>query len=111
MLEIKLGPWRAIQADTLGRTSIGWQPGMSAGQCWLAGRAFWKFKADRAFSEREVRIVNSDGEVLVVGTIDGLLRHGDRFEIVGTPIEGHPLTGTVLPEADRSRSQNPIRYV
>ncbi|MBW0273565.1 hypothetical protein ATM97_26155 [Nocardia sp. MH4] len=39
---------------------------------------------------------------------DRLLRHGDRFEIVGTPIEGHPLTGTVLSEADRSRSQNPL---
>ncbi|MEU7769433.1 hypothetical protein AB0B25_30710 [Nocardia sp. NPDC049190] len=75
MLEIKLGEWRAIQTDALGRTSVGWQPGMSAAQYWLAGRAFWKFKADRAFAEREVRVVNAAGEVLVVATIDGLIRH------------------------------------
>ncbi|MGW0006079.1 hypothetical protein ACWDT6_19845 [Nocardia grenadensis] len=111
MLEIKLGEWRAIQIDTLGRTSVGWRPEMSMDQCWLAGRAFWKFKADRVFAEREVRVVNAAGEVLVVGSIDGLIRHGDRFEIVGEPIEDHPMTGTVLPEAERSRSQNPIRYV
>ena len=64
-------------------------------------------KASRAIEEDEVRIVDPAGIILAVATMRGLIKHGNRLEVVGDLLEGDPRVGT---EVELSKSQNPISY-
>jgi hypothetical protein len=115
VLEIKLGDYREVgegeELFPLERTAIGWQEGMTPQQAWESARGVWKLRPDRAINEQEVRVVNRHGEIVAVANLRGLIRHDDRFELVGDLVEDDATIGSVLDEAERSRSQNPVRYI
>ncbi|UKY47399.1 hypothetical protein [Streptomyces inhibens] len=110
MLQIQIGAERAADADDgLGRTDIGWRPGMSEHEAWEAGRGIWKFNADRALSQNEVQIINTEGTVLAVATITGISKRGDRYALEGDLLHGDPRVGKPTPSPHLSR--NPITYI
>lgn len=107
MLQIKLAHQQKVTNDPLGRDVVGSVPGMSEEAAWEAGRGCWVMKASRAIDEEEVRIVDPAGTVLAVATMRGLIKHGNRLEIVGDLLKGDPRVGT---QVELSKSQNPISY-
>ncbi|MCM0618349.1 hypothetical protein MOD31_20185 [Paenarthrobacter sp. TYUT067] len=110
MLQIKLAEQRKVDPteDPLGRSTVGATPGMSEREAWEAGRGCWVMKASRAIDEDEVRIVNPSGTILAVAKIRGLIKHGNRLEVVGDLLTGDPRVGTTV---ELNRAQNPISYV
>jgi len=109
MLQIQVGPaYTAPDDDTLGRTTIGWRPGMTEAEVWEASRGVWKFKADRALAQNEAQIVNTTGTVLAIATITGISKHGDRYALEGTLLLGDPRVGR--PTATPHLSRNPVAY-
>ena len=111
MLQIKIAAHQSVdpEQDQMGRTWVGYTPGMSEEDAWEAGRGCWVMKASRAIDEDEVQIVNSKGTILAVATMRGLIKHGNRLEIMGDLLKGDPRVGTVASHV--SKSQNPISYV
>ncbi|MCX4853712.1 hypothetical protein [Streptomyces canus] len=110
MLQIQLGPERpAPPDDSLGRSTIGWRPGMTEEEAWEAGRGIWKFKADRALAQDEVQIIAPEGLVLAVATITGITKHGDRYALEGVLLRGDPRVGQ--PTGTPHSSRNPVAYV
>lgn len=110
VLQIQLGAERPAGADDgLGRTTIGWRPGMSEEEAWQAGRGIWKFNADRALSQEEVQIINTDGTVLAVARITGISKHGDRYALEGELLYGDARVGRPTPCPHLSR--NPVTYI
>lgn len=110
MLQIQLGAERPAGADDrLGRATVGWHPGMPEDEAWQAGRGVWKFNADRALSQDEVQIINTDGIVLAVAKITGISKHGDRYALEGDLLCGDPRVGRPTPSPHLSR--NPVTYI
>ncbi|WP_432245737.1 hypothetical protein ACRB8A_05000 [Arthrobacter sp. G.S.26] len=107
MLQIKLGNKQDVQNDPLGRTWVGAEANMSESAAWEAGRGCWVMKASRAIDEDEVRIVDPAGTILAIATMRGLIKHGNRLEVVGDLLEGDPRVGD---RVELSKSQNPISY-
>ncbi|MFJ8955206.1 hypothetical protein ACIRO1_34450 [Streptomyces sp. NPDC102381] len=110
MLQIQLGAERpADPDDSLGRTTLGWHPGMGEEEAWQAGRGIWKFNADRALAQDEVQIINTEGTVLAVAEISGISKHGDRYALEGDLLHGDPRVGRPTPSPHLSR--NPVTYI
>ncbi|MFF4603492.1 hypothetical protein ACFY12_12175 [Streptomyces sp. NPDC001339] len=110
MLQIQIGAERAADPDDrLGRTTLGWRPGMSEDDAWVAGRGIWKFKADRALAQDEVQIINTEGTVLAVAKITGISKHGDRYALEGELLRGDPRIGH--PTSSPHLSRNPVTYI
>ena len=111
MLQIQIGPRRDVAAgDELGRSFIGWFPGMTEAEAWKVSRGVWKFKADRALEEPEAQIVNTEGTVLAVARITGITKcGGGRYALEGDLLTGDPRVGQPTPTPHPSR--NPIAYV
>lgn len=110
MLQIKIGPELAADPDDhLGRTALGWRPGMSEDAAWAAGRGVWKFNADRALSQDEVQIINTVGTVLAVARITGISKCGDRYALEGELLRGDPRVGR--PTCSPHLSRNPVTYI
>ena len=116
MIQIKLGPDRPIDpsTDCLGRTRVGYRPGMSEEEAWEAGRASWRLRSAAALDETDVQIIGPGPEYLVLAraTLTGLtkdLHHPPRFIIEGDVVKGHPAVGQ--PSRYPHPSQNSVRYV
>ncbi|WP_241990227.1 MULTISPECIES: hypothetical protein [unclassified Streptomyces] len=110
VLQIQLGPERpAGNGDGLGRAVLGWRPGMSEDEAWQAGRGIWKFNADRALSQDEVQIINTDGTVLAVAKVTGISKHGARYALEGDLLRGDPRVGR--PTSNPHLSRNPVTYI
>jgi hypothetical protein len=111
MLQIQMGPERQLdpEDDWLGRSSMGTRPGMSEQDAWTAGRGVWKFNADRALTEEEVQIVNTEGTVLAVAKITGISKCGDRYALEGDLLLSDPRVGQSTSTPHPSR--NPVAYI
>ncbi|MFI8873185.1 hypothetical protein [Streptomyces sp. NPDC055243] len=110
MLQIQIGAERAADAsDPLGRATLGWRPGMSEAEAWEAGRGIWKFNADRALSQDEAQIINTEGTVLAVAKITGISKHDGRYALEGELLNGDPRVGRPTPSPHLSR--NPVTYI
>jgi hypothetical protein len=116
VIQIKLGAERAIDPNTdpLGRTRVGYWPGMSEDEAWESGRASWRLRATAALDETDIQIIGPGPEYLVLAraTLTGLTKdphHPPRFTIEGTVIPGHPAVGR--PSPNPHPSQNSVRYV
>ncbi len=111
MLQIQIGPRRDIEpGDELGRSFVGWFPGMTEAEAWEVSRGTWKFKADRALQEPEAQIVNTEGMVLAVARITGITKCEDgRYALEGDLLAGDPRVGQATPTPHPSR--NPVAYV
>ena len=108
IVRVKLGPERAApQPDPLGRDVVGFTEGLTMSELWDRGRGVWKAKL-ATVAEAELLVVVADGQVQLVGTVDGVAFHGDRVAIAGRPLPNHPLVGE--PDPIPNRSQNPIAY-
>ncbi len=101
------GPDGAIQPDSMGRTHTGFRAGLSVDELWDRGRGLWKSSADRLLAS-SVLIIVYQRAVQMVGTIDGVMKHGDALEIVGIPLPDHHLIGQ--PDPLDNNSHNPIAY-
>ncbi|WP_277212315.1 hypothetical protein [Isoptericola croceus] len=105
MLQIQLGTRReADPDDALGRTVVGWWPGMDEDEAWASGRGVWKLNADRVLENDEVQIVNTEGTVLAIARITGVTKHGDRRAVEGTLMRGDARVGKPTTTAHRSRN-------
>lgn len=104
MLQIKIAARQSVDftKDPMGHTEVGYAPGMSEEVAWEAGRGCWVMKASRAIDEDEVQIVNSEGTILAVATMRGLIKHGNRLEIIGGFSRG-TLGSVPAPVTSRSR--------
>lgn len=110
MLQIQIGAERAAEPDDrLGRTILGWRPGMSEADVWEVSRGIWKFNADRALSQDEVQIINTEGTVLAVAKITGITKHDGRYALEGELLLGDPRVGQPTPSPHLSR--NPVTYI
>ncbi|MFD4483248.1 hypothetical protein ACFWPU_45090 [Streptomyces sp. NPDC058471] len=110
MLQIQIGAERTADAgDLLGRTTLGWRPGMSETEVWEVSRGIWKFNADRALSQDEVQIINTEDTVLAVAKITGISKHGERYALEGELLLGDPRVGRPTPSPHLSR--NPVTYI
>ncbi len=111
MLQIQIGPRKDLAADDeLGRSFIGWFPGITEAEAWGVSRGVWKFKADRALEEHDAQIVNTEGTVLAVARITGITKcEGGRYALEGELLAGDPRVGQPTPTPHPSR--NPIAYV
>ncbi|MEV7663541.1 hypothetical protein [Paenarthrobacter sp. NPDC089316] len=54
-----------------------------------------------------MRIVDPSGTILALATMRGLIKHGNRLEVVGDLLEGDPRVGG---KVELGKSQNPISY-
>lgn len=109
MLQITLGAQRPVKDDPLGRRTVGWVPGMSQDEAWLAGRGVWKLNADSVLSQQEAQIINAEGIVVAIATITGVEKHDDRRAVLGDLLRDDPRVG--LPAPSPSKSRNPVSYV
>ena len=109
MIQIRLGKQREIDASTdpLGRSRVGYWPGMTTAEAWEVGRGVWKLKATRVLEEDEVLVLSPEGLVLAAAEITGVSKHDDRQSIQGTLLPNHHLLGQCI---EVSESRNPIRY-
>lgn len=87
---------------------VGWEQGLSEKESWEAGRGVWRLDAARALDQGEVQIINSDGTIVAVAEITGIIKHGDRREVQGRLLDGDPRVGTQT--AIPYPSRNPISY-
>jgi hypothetical protein len=100
--------------DGLGRSVVGWFPGMPDDQLYQAARGTWKL-GSRADRERHALFV-SQGLVRGAVEIKGLSVYGDRRAIEGVGDKllgpGDPVYDTYVgkPDPTGSRTRNPIRY-
>lgn len=111
-IRIKLGDYRTVQDDPLGRAYVGYFPRMTVEEAWVAGRGVWKMNRERAGRERFAVVVGG-GAVRVVAEITGLEVHADRIALLGHPVaDDHPLHERYVGQPDPvdSGSQNPIAY-
>ena len=112
MLQIQLGPDRLMDPSTewLGRSRVGYHPGMTEQDAWIAGRGAWKLKADRTLEQDEIQIVNLDGIVLAVAEILGVSKTSapGRFAVEGRLKVGDPRVGK--PTQTPHRSRNSVGY-
>ncbi|MEW1700941.1 MULTISPECIES: hypothetical protein [unclassified Streptomyces] len=110
MLQIRIGPEReAGPDDGLGRSTTGWRPGMSEDEAWEAGRGIWKFNADRALSQDEAQIINTEGIVLAIAKITGISKRGNRYALLGELLRGDDRVGHATKSPHLSR--NPVTYI
>lgn len=109
MLQIRLGARRSATVDDpLKRQKVGWEHGLSEKESWEAGRGVWRLDATRALDQDEVQIINSEGTILAVAMITGIVKHGERREVQGRLLEGDSRVGTQTTIPYPSR--NPISY-
>jgi hypothetical protein len=112
LLQIQLGQDREVDpaTDPLGRSRVGYRPGMTEQEAWTAGRGTWVLKVDRALEQDEIQIVNLDGIVLAVGEILGVTktREPGRYAIDGNLKLGDPRVGK--PTTTPHRSRNSVAY-
>ncbi|AWW43289.1 MULTISPECIES: hypothetical protein [Streptomyces] len=105
MVQIQLGPEQPVDPneDGLGRSTVGWHPGMTEDAAWESGRGIWRLNAGRALNHDEAQIVNPAGRVLAVATITGVSKHGERFALEGELLRGDERVGAPTPTPHRSR--------
>lgn len=109
MLQIRLGhDAPALIDDWLGRSRIGFRPGMTELEAWEAGRGVWKLKAANVLAQEEIQIISLDGIVRAVATITGIKKCGDRQAVEGDLLIGDPRVGKLTTTPHRSR--NSVEY-
>ncbi|MFG1913022.1 hypothetical protein [Kribbella sp. NPDC048928] len=107
-VRVKMGAGRtAPQPDPLGRALIGYAADLAPAELWERGRGVWKAKV-AAIAESDLAILAVDGQVVMVGTVNGVTFHEDRVAISGRPLPTHPLIGG--PDPLHNDSRNPIAY-
>ncbi len=112
-IRIKLGRYRTVHGDPLGRSWVGYLPGMSPEDVWQAGRGIWKLDRRRAEKERSALLVGGE-LVRAVADISSFVEHGDRVELLGNVLgPGDALHDAYVGGLDPvvRPSRNPVAYV
>ncbi|MDH6291926.1 zinc-ribbon domain-containing protein [Rhodococcus opacus] len=91
--------------DPLGRTHIGYAPGLTPQELWERGRGVWKLRADHVAASTIVLIVY-DKTIVLVASITGLTLHRGGLAILGEPVPDHRLIGT----PDPLHTPNPLAH-
>jgi hypothetical protein len=97
----------ASQPDPLGRSQVGYVPGLRPAELWDRARGVWKAKL-ATLAECVLAVIVHDDVVVGVGTVEAIAPHEDRVAIDGRPLADHPLVGQRDPLYNTSR--NPITY-
>lgn len=107
-MRVKIGPPQIATADDgLGRSEIGYRPGLSPQETWDRGRGLWKLNADKAM-QSDILLIAHEGVTVMVGAITGLQRVGNRLAVTGYPLPHHPLVNR--PDPLHNTSRNPVTY-
>lgn len=114
MIQITLGKQRAVDptGDPLGRSQVGWSPGLSPQELFDIARGTWKMSQTRAAQERYA-VVNGDGIVRLVFEIDAIVdAPGGRLTFEGRVLEpGHSVHDHYVDKpAPKGKQQNPVTY-
>ncbi|AWK76987.1 hypothetical protein CBI38_36910 (plasmid) [Rhodococcus oxybenzonivorans] len=91
--------------DPLGRTHVGYAPGLTSQELWERGRGIWKFRADHVAASKIMLLVH-DKTVVLVASITGLTLHRGGLAILGEPLTDHPLIG----RPDPLHTPNPLAH-
>ncbi|WP_072713678.1 hypothetical protein [Rhodococcus rhodnii] len=109
MIVVRMGPEeQALAGDPLGRTHVGYRPGLTESEVWERGRGVWKLKEGRTLEQELAVVVDPDWIVRAVATVTAVSKAGDRRAIEGELLAGHDMVGTPFPTPNRSR--NAISY-
>ena len=108
IVRIRLGTERPVEhPDPLGRSLIGYAPGLTPAELWRRGRGVWRANWDN-ISSAQLAVLVHDRVVVGVGTVEAIEPAGGRVAVVGRPLEGHPLIGQPDPLDNTSRM--PLMY-
>lgn len=116
MLHIRLGEHRPVDpmVDDLGRTFVGFRPGMSDAEMYEANRGCWRLGA-RAQDERYA-IFSFDGivrQALEISSVEPAPRRSMRSIVYGRVLtQGNPMYDAYVNQpAPESRGRNAVSYV
>ncbi|MDI9940329.1 zinc-ribbon domain-containing protein [Rhodococcus sp. IEGM 1351] len=91
--------------DPLGRTHLGYAPGLTPPELWKRGRGVWKLRADHVAASTIILIV-FDKTIVLVASVTGLTLHRGGVAILGEPVPDHPLIG----RPDPLHTPNPLAH-
>lgn len=109
MIHLKLGDWREVEDDPMGRTHVGWKPDLTPEQIYEVNRGIWYF-GERAGRERYTVFSYNGWNVAVIEnseieTID------DKKAVVGTVLgAGHPVYDELINQPAPDKHRNPVTY-
>jgi hypothetical protein len=110
MITLRMGPEQRADPfnQPVGRTLMGYRPGLSERECWERTRGVWLLDQKRVLAEQFVVVMDHDCIVRAVAEIDGIEQYGKKLAIVGRLFEGHPLVGRASPWINTA--QNGVGY-
>lgn len=108
MMTLRMGWHRDLPAgDPMGRTAMGWEPGLSAQECWDRTRGLWLLDERRVLAEDTVLLVDPDWVVRAKARITGITKYGEKRAIEGFLVRSG---GLGQPSPVRNASQNSVAY-
>jgi len=110
-IAIQLGSRQYLQngPDEIGRTHIGYEPGLSDEQIYEAGRGLWSLNPNRLFGADYIFIVTNQGEVLIEVNLTGIQRvENGKYYITGDINKNSEYVGQYI---NVNTSRNRINYI
>lgn len=108
MITLTMGHEELLYDDPMGRTAMGWRPGLSESECWDRTRGLWILNENRVLKEDLAAVIDRSGTIRAVATVTGIRKYSHKRAITGTVMPGHPWVGTQAPPINDSR--NPVKY-
>lgn len=108
MIVFRLGHEEPVVDDLMGRTEIGYRPGLTESEYWERGRGLWKLKEGRAIEQDLAVVVDPDWVVRAVAEVTGISKWGAKRAVEGRLIPGHPMVGRRFPAPNASK--NAVSY-
>jgi hypothetical protein len=110
-LQIKLAKEREqpVGEDPMGRSHVGYRPGLTQTEIWKRGRGTWKLKCDRVLEQDEAEVIDPDETVVAIAKITGVSKYGDRLAVDGELLVNDPRVGSKTKHPHPSR--NPVAFV
>lgn len=114
-VQIRLGDVRPseIVPDPLGRSVLGWEPGLDQATVWGRSYGLWVCNPEKVLEDGVIRFVNTGDIVLCVAKITGYTtfdtKPEKRHAFHGVVIADHPEVGLRTP-TPHPRGQNPVHF-
>lgn len=89
MITLRMGAERALlPGDPIGRSVMGWTPGLSPRECWTRTRGLWLLDERRVLAEDTVLVVDPNWIIRAEVQITGITKHGNKRAIEGVVLPG-----------------------
>lgn len=97
------------EKDEMGRTRIGYEPGMTEEEIYNAGRGIWKISPTRLFKAKCILITNRQGVVLQEFELTGVQRvENGKYVLTGDINHDSEYVGHTI---NINQSRNSINYI